>query len=848
MSAPVAPARPKVVLLGMMSAMPVAGVVWQNLHYLLGFERLGYEAYYVESHARTPSMLMRDPGDDSSALAAAFIDRIMRRFDLGERWAFNALHADGRAFGMSRERQRELYASAELLIDLHGGTTPLPELYESDRLVYLETDPVQLQLELESRRPETIEFLEPHCAFFTFAENLGAADCRLPVSEQFEFRPTRQPVVLDLWNEVAGDAGDAFTTVGNWRQPWRNVFFHGETYTWSKDDQFERFIELPQRIDACFELALSSYSEADAERLRSHGWRVRDAHELSGIDPYRDYIAGSRGEFTVAKDQNVRLRTGWFSDRSATYLAAGRPVITQETGFSNTLPSGTGLFGFSEIEEVASAVTAIESDYPRASAAAAEIARECFDSRVVLGRMLSELGLSRAGRRSDTARAQRDRGAGPFPAEMPLIPVSRRPIELPAETISAAMRGIAPRAAGAAALGPGSASVVVVTYENLALTRLCLESLLHSRGDSPLEVIVVDNGSRDGTTQYLAGLATRHRHVRILLNGYNAGFAGACNQGLELARGDRLVLLNNDTMLAPGTFPRLLAHLDDPTVGLVGPVTNRIGNEAEVATEYRTWGQFLAEAEARAATHPGRSFELAVPAMFCLAMTRATYERLSPLDTRFEVGMLEDDDYAERARAAGYRLLCAEDVLVHHFGEASFGKLVPTGEHARLLRANQQRFEEKWGKPWQPYGRRLDPRYREMVARVRGLVSRQLPPGAVVAVVSRGDDDLVDLPSGKGLHFPQDPGGLYAGHHPADSDEAIRELKAIRRKGAGYLLLPETALWWLEHYDGLREHLGEHCPVVAHCDGTGTLFDLSGLRVGDAGGPEALATSKAAPQ
>ena len=136
----------------MMTRIPVAGVVWQTVHYLLGFERLGYEAYYVETHARTPSMLMEREEDDSSAKAAAFIDGVMRRFGLGDRWAFHGLHDDNRCYGMSEGELKRLYDSALMLINLHGGTEPLPELYATDRLVYLETDPVQLQIELHAGR------------------------------------------------------------------------------------------------------------------------------------------------------------------------------------------------------------------------------------------------------------------------------------------------------------------------------------------------------------------------------------------------------------------------------------------------------------------------------------------------------------------------------------------------------------------------------------------------------------------------------------------------------------------------------------------------------------------------
>jgi glycosyltransferase involved in cell wall biosynthesis len=386
--------RPIVVVLGMMSKMPVAGVVWQNLHYLLGIEQLGCEVYYVEEHARTPSMFMETEEDDGSARAAAFIGDLMRRFDLGGRWAYRALHDDGRCYGMSRSQLKQLYASADVIINLHGGTMPLPEHYATGRLVYLETDPVQLQIELHNGVQESFDFLEPHRAFFTFGENLGNADCLLPVCDRFAFKPTRQPVVMDLWEGRNQQTTDLFTSIGNWKQQWREMWFKGELYTWSKHHEFLKFIDIPSRTQQRFELALSGYTESDKQMLEANGWHVRFALDLSrDIDRYRDYVTGSRAEFTVAKDQNVRMRSGWFSDRSATYLAAGRPVVTQETGFSGLLPTGAGLFSFSTTDDILNAVDSINADYRRQSHAAHEIAREFFSHEMVLGSLLADCGV-----------------------------------------------------------------------------------------------------------------------------------------------------------------------------------------------------------------------------------------------------------------------------------------------------------------------------------------------------------------------------------------------------------------------------------------------------------------------
>ena len=229
------------------------------------------------------------------------------------------------------------------------------------------------------------------------------------------------------------------------------------------------------------------------------------------------------------------------------------------------------------------------------------------------------------------------------------------------------------------------------------------------------------------------------------------------------------------------------------------------------------------------AAAPGAWLEVVTPAMFCLAMRRETYMRLGPLDERYEVGMLEDDDYAMRARQAGYQLRCVEDVVVHHFGEASFGRLVSEGEHARILRANQRRYAEKWEIEWEPYGRRINPRYQRESQRLRDAVRTAVPAGATVLVVSRGDDQLLTLTDHHALHFPQGEDGGWSGHHPADSEEAICHLEALRAGGAEYLVVPPTYRWWLSHYDGLRRHLDACYETVLRDDDGAAIYRLAGV-------------------
>jgi GT2 family glycosyltransferase len=817
----------RIVLLGMITKMPVPGVLWQTLHYLLGFRRLGYEVLYVEAHARTPSTFSRHEGDPASRDAASFLHQLFSPFGLGNAWAFHALHDDGTCWGLGLDALLEWYRSADLLINLHGGTRPRPEHAETGRLVFVGTDPVQLEVELWQRRSEAEELLGAHCAWFTFGENYGNPDCGLPVSDRYRPHPTRQPVVLDLWGADFPDRG-VYTTVASWRQPYRRIRYRKEVYHWSKDLEFRKFLSLPQRSGRRFELALSSFSPADRRLLEAHGWRIREASEFStGLYPYRDYVQGSRGEFTVAKDQNVRLRSGWFSDRSATYLAAGRPVITQETGFSGILPTGRGLFGFEDLDGILAALDIIESDYPAACRAARDVARSCFDFRVVLPKMLGDLGVEGPGR-SHPAGGPEPQGLASIPGDLVLEPASRRPLRLDPETERTLLdrpwpgAGRGPRpdchpeeAASEAPARP-RVSIVVVTHGNLALTRLCLESLLAQGSTLAFEVLVIDNASPDGTPDYLRALAAYDGRVRLVLNESNEGLARACNVGTGIAVGEFLVFLNNDTALAPGWLEGLIAHLADPSVGAVTPVTNRIGTEAEVPDSPRTYGEFLRMAQARRRSRSAEGREVAMVALFCLALRRAVWEEVGPLDAAFGLGLFEDDDYSVRLAEAGYRLICAEDVFVYHLGEASFGDLVADGRYGGLFQDNRRRFEAKWGRRWERPGRKPDDRYRALVERVRRTVEERLPSGATLAVVSRGDDQLLAFDGIRAWHFPRQADGVWAGFYPATDAEAVAQLRAVRARGAQYLLVPEPAFWWLDHYPALRHHVEEEGEMIIH--------------------------------
>lgn len=237
----------------------------------------------------------------------------------------------------------------------------------------------------------------------------------------------------------------------------------------------------------------------------------------------------------------------------------------------------------------------------------------------------------------------------------------------------------------------GLTSVIILTYNQLSYTQLCLETLKHHTPE-PHEIVVVDNGSTDGTVEYLKS----RPGLRVILNPENFGFAKGVNQGLQAARGEFLLLLNNDTILTPGWLRNLQGCLNSlPRVGLVGPRTNYAGSRQVMAASYQTPEELLRFTSTFNREDPRRWFEVDKLVGFCLLLNREVLADIGGFDERFGLGNYEDDDYCRRAQAAGYRLLVAGDTFVHHFGSISF-----TGngiDYESLLTANRQRYTDKWG-------------------------------------------------------------------------------------------------------------------------------------------------------
>jgi hypothetical protein len=386
------PDRGKIIVSGIAFWFPLAGVTYQFLHYMLGLRRLGFDVYYVEDSGRwIYDPRLNDISPDAGGNVAA-VAEIFDAFGFRGRWAFRGNYPGGRCYGMEEAELLRLYREADALLNVTASQELRDEHLTIPRRIYVESDPFPAQVKASQGDEETLKMLAAHDSLFTFGENIGGDDCTLPTAG-FEWLPTRQPVALDLWaNDI--DTHDApFTTITTWHNKGKDLEFDGESYYWTKDREFVKYLAMPVRTGRPLELALGRDPDAEA-LLDANGWQHRDVIALSSdLDAYRGYIQHSRGEFTVARDQYTRPRTGWFSDRTACYLAAGRPVVTQETGFSKFLPTGEGLFGFSDFEEAAAAVATIDADYARHADAARQIASEYFSAEKVIGSLLDRAGL-----------------------------------------------------------------------------------------------------------------------------------------------------------------------------------------------------------------------------------------------------------------------------------------------------------------------------------------------------------------------------------------------------------------------------------------------------------------------
>lgn len=372
----------KIVCSGYLVRMPVGGLNWHHLQYLAGFRRLGHEVTFFE-HFGWPDSCY-DPARNvmiaDSSYGVAYLEAILRPHGLDRCWCY--LAEDGTAYGMSRDELAQRCRECDLYLNL-SNINWIPELEHCRRRALVDTDPVFTQIGAHG-------FGGPFSAYhvrFTYGENVHRAACDMP-TRGVSWLPTRQPVVLDLWPWEPGNPAAAITTVMNWTAYGGHV--HDGRYYGQKDRQFEPFFELPQRAGVPMEIAVDP-PDAARKRLREGGWKLADPAAVSRTPAtYQQYLRASRAEFCVAKHGYVTTRCGWFSDRSAGYLASGRPVVVEDTGFSDFLPCGRGVIAFRSPQEALAGIEQVNADYVGHCRAARAFVEEYFDAAKVLSHLLEK--------------------------------------------------------------------------------------------------------------------------------------------------------------------------------------------------------------------------------------------------------------------------------------------------------------------------------------------------------------------------------------------------------------------------------------------------------------------------
>jgi hypothetical protein len=397
-----ASSRLRIVTTGLAATYPLGGVFWDYLQYALGFARLGHEVLYLEDSGKWCYDPELETFVESGRRNAAYFAHELPKLDpeLAERWFFR--DAAGQSWGWDWERVVEFCRDADLFLHISASCAMRDEYYAARRLAFIDSDPMFTQVgvpayvagHLAADDPirRRVDVARRHHVHFTFAENIRAPECRVPRA-LFDWRPTRQPILTECFKgpgiEVPfAERRSMLTTVMSWEQAETGPVVEGTAYT-GKSREFRRFLELPRRAALPLEIAISG--KAPRQELNAHGWRVIEARVVSG-DPwtYRTYLARSFAEWSVAKNAYVESRSGWFSCRSACYLALGVPVVVQDTGFGCAIPNGTGVLSFATLDEAVAAIAAVVAEPARQARAAREIADQYFDARKVLPRLIED--------------------------------------------------------------------------------------------------------------------------------------------------------------------------------------------------------------------------------------------------------------------------------------------------------------------------------------------------------------------------------------------------------------------------------------------------------------------------
>ena len=380
--------RPLAIVVGFIGKQPVAGMSLYNLHYIAGLEALGYEVHYVERQNQPEECYDPEASafTDSPRYALGYLKKLLPRFGIPqERMSF--IDREDGCHGSGWDGLTAALDRADFLLTL-ADPTWFPELERCPRRAFVDGDPLFTQVALVQGEEPVATALKQYDTLFTYGVRMGLPDCPIPSGGR-AWLPTRPVVATALWDPTPAAGPLPVSALMNWAA-WKDVTYEGQVYG-HKNREFERFIDLPRRAARPFTLAVGG--PAPKERLGAHGWQLVDPLAVTGtMEAYPAFIAQSRADLGIAKHAYVASRSGWFSDRSTCYLAAGRPVLHQDTGFGDWLPTGEGVLPFSDVDDLLDALHRLDADYDRHARAARRVAEEHFEAATVVGRMLDDAG------------------------------------------------------------------------------------------------------------------------------------------------------------------------------------------------------------------------------------------------------------------------------------------------------------------------------------------------------------------------------------------------------------------------------------------------------------------------
>ncbi len=387
----------RIIVGGFIGLYPTGGVTWDYIQYPLGLKELGHDVYYIEDTFQYSRFQVPGQHWSDATASVAYLKEVMDKFGMSGNWAYRDV-ASGHCFGLPESTVKELCRTADLFINISASTFMRQEYLTIPVRVFIDSDPMFTQIDYlcdtqsAGTDPYKMKFLlDHHTHFFSFGEQIGKPGCRIPLLGK-TWIPTRQPICLTYWNYIDPPAGTAiFSSVMNWavRPP-----LQYDNREWGqKDISFQQYYDLPRHVPGIkLEMMITGIPQPRADDLETRGWQIRDPlKKLDNPDKYRDFIIASTAEFSIAKDSYVQSSSGWFSCRSAAYLASGRPVVAQDTGWSACLPSGSGLLAFTGLESAANAIRSVAGDIPGHSRAAREIALQYFDSRIILRELIGKI-------------------------------------------------------------------------------------------------------------------------------------------------------------------------------------------------------------------------------------------------------------------------------------------------------------------------------------------------------------------------------------------------------------------------------------------------------------------------